>query len=201
MMTQTPLIPDLSRPLRFARIASYPAVSLLVLVLNSAAVLAVDESQTPVSQSLASSSSSSTSSSSGATVELHKPDEAEVSDDAKICGLLQKQADDWNKGDLEKFVEGYRKSDDTLFVGATGIKRGSTAILQRYKSAYPDKKAMGHLTFSNLEVHVTCSTSAYAVGEFRLDLANNEQKSGFFTLNLLKNDSRWEIVADHTTAK
>lgn len=120
---------------------------------------------------------------------------------AQIRGLLQKQADGWNKGNLDQFVEGYKKSEDTLFVGATGIKRGSKAILERYKSAYPDREAMGHLTFSDLEVHLTCANSAYAVGEFRLEMANKEHGSGFFTLNLIKSDGRWEIVADHTTAQ
>lgn len=122
-------------------------------------------------------------------------------DDAQIRSLLQKQADDWNKGDLEEFVTGYKKSEDTLFVGATGIKRGSKAILERYKSAYPDRAAMGYLAFSNLEVHVTSANSAYAIGEFKLEMSGNERRSGFFTLNLLKTNGRWEIVADHTTVQ
>jgi uncharacterized protein (TIGR02246 family) len=203
MMTQKHLIPGLSKPLQVGSIVFHAAVPLLALALNASAVRAVEEIPQAANQSLASSSSSASPSppSSGVTTEPHKSDEANGSDEAKIRGLLQKQADDWNKGDLEQFVEGYRKSDDTLFVGATGIKRGSKAILERYKLAYPDKEAMGHLTFSNLEVHVTCATSAYAVGEFKLDLAKKEPKSGFFSLNLLKSDGRWEIVADHTTAK
>ncbi len=126
---------------------------------------------------------------------------AASTDDAQIRSLLQKQADDWNKGDLEEFVKGYKKSEDTLFVGATGIKRGSKAILERYKSAYPDRAAMGHLAFSNLEVHVTSANSAYAIGEFKLEMPGNERRSGFFTLNLLKTNGRWEIVADHTTVQ
>jgi hypothetical protein len=196
-MTQKYFLPVLSKPFQWAPPPSVApacaAVLLLALFLNTPAVLAGEEIRRVANPSLASSS--------GAKSEGQKTPEAQSPDDAKIRGLLQKQADDWNKGDLEQFVEGYRKSDETLFVGATGIKRGSKAILERYKSAYPDKDAMGHLTFSNLEVHVTCANSAYAVGEFRLELINKEHKSGFFTLNLIKTDGKWEIVADHTTAE
>ena len=131
---------------------------------------------------------------------VNKPD-GFVEADRQIRALLQVQADDWNKGDIEHFVEGYRKSESTLFVGATGVKRGWSQILERYKTQYPDRKAMGHLTFSNLEVHLTSAKSAYAVGEFDLELADKQHRAGYFTLNLVKSGERWEIVADHTTAR
>jgi ketosteroid isomerase-like protein len=201
-MKQNSFIFSVSQPLRPTAFLLVELVVVLAVAVSNTPTFAAGESErastppaTPPSTSSKPSKPSETSSPSASKQDSSNPD------DALIRGLLQKQADDWNKGNLDQFVEGYKKSEDTLFVGATGIKRGSKAILERYKSAYPDREAMGHLTFSDLEVHLTCANSAYAVGEFRLEMANKEHGSGFFTLNLIKSDGRWEIVADHTTAQ
>ena len=152
------------------------------------------------------------------------PNSNNSKDEAQIRSVLDAQATDWNRGAIESFVQGYWKSDDTVFVGASGVKRGWQSILDRYRREYPDRKAMGHLAFSNLEVHVTCADSAYAVGEFELERqakgesevkaesksaakaevvpdSKTEKLSGFFTLYLRKFSDKWLIVADHTTRK
>jgi ketosteroid isomerase-like protein len=124
---------------------------------------------------------------------------AESSDEPQIRTLLQTQTDAWNRGDIDAFMAGYWKSEETAFVGASGVTRGWQAVLDRYKKNYPDRKAMGRLTFSGLEVHVVCSDAAFAIGEFHLE-RENDQPSGIFTLNFRKFPEGWRIVADHTTA-
>ncbi|HEY9760600.1 MAG TPA: nuclear transport factor 2 family protein [Oculatellaceae cyanobacterium] len=132
------------------------------------------------------------------------PDKSD--DVAKIKQVLDDQAKDWNDGSVDRFVQGYWQSNETVFVGANGVSRGFNKVLERYKRDYPDKKAMGHLSFSNLEVHPTCTDSAYALGEFTLERESatdgkKEIKSGYFTLYFRKFSDKWLIVADHTTAK
>src|SRR5215470_4195736 len=73
------------------------------------------------------------------------------------------------------------------------------AVLDRYRRGYPDRKAMGHLTFANLEVHVACADAAFAIGEYHL-ARENDKLAGVFTLNFRRFDEGWKIVADHTTA-
>jgi ketosteroid isomerase-like protein len=135
---------------------------------------------------------------------------AEVDATTQIRKVLDDQARDWNDGNIDRFVQGYWKSDDTVFVGAGGVKKGFNSILERYKHDYPDKKAMGHLSFSDLEVHLSCADSAYVVGQFQLYRprarevnkdGKKENKAGYFTLYLRKIDGHWLIVADNTTAK
>src|ERR1700678_816957 len=99
---------------------------------------------------------------------------AESSDESQIRQLLQMQTDAWNRGDIDSFMTGYWKSDETAFVGANGITRGWQAVLDRYKRNYPDREAMGHLTFSELEVHLTCSDAAFAIGQFQLQRASDK---------------------------
>jgi len=121
------------------------------------------------------------------------------SDDSKIRALLDDQTAAWNRGDVEAFMAGYWKSEETEFVGANGVSRGWQALLERYRKNYPDRKAMGQLSFPNLEIHVVCPNAAYAIGQFKLE-RENDRPTGFFTLNFSKFAEGWRIVADHTTA-
>lgn len=122
----------------------------------------------------------------------------QISDEAQIRAVLDMQSAAWNRGDVDTFMTGYWKSEETEFVGASGITRGWQAVLDRYRRNYPDAKAMGRLTFSNLEVHVVCRDSAFVIGEFKLE-REKDQPSGVFTLNFRKFTEGWRIVADHTT--
>jgi ketosteroid isomerase-like protein len=123
---------------------------------------------------------------------------AESSDESQIRQLLQMQTDAWNRGDIDSFMTGYWKSDETAFVGANGITRGWQAVLDRYKRNYPDREAMGHLTFSALEVQVTCPDAAFAIGQFQLQ-RESDKPSGIFTLDFRKFPEGWRIIVDHTT--
>src|ERR1700679_961760 len=78
-----------------------------------------------------------------------KPTPAE---DAAVRAVLTKQAVDWNRGDLDAFATGYKNSPDILFIGAT-VRRGYDGMIASYRKNYPNKAAMGVLTFSNVEVH------------------------------------------------
>jgi ketosteroid isomerase-like protein len=116
----------------------------------------------------------------------------------QIRSVLEMQSAAWNRGDLEAFMQGYWKSEETEFIGASGITRGWQAVLDRYRRNYPDGKAMGRLSFSNLEVHIVCPDAAFAIGNFQLE-REKDRPAGIFTLNFRKFKEGWRIVADHTT--
>ena len=65
--------------------------------------------------------------------------------EAQIRAVLDMQSAAWNRGDIDTFMTGYWKSEETEFVGASGITRGWRAVLERYRRNYPDPKAMGRL--------------------------------------------------------
>lgn len=125
---------------------------------------------------------------------------SEKNDDAaEIRAVMEMQVAAWNRGDVDTFMTSYWKSDETLFVGADGLVRGYDAVMARYRKSYPDMKAMGHLTFSDLEVHVTCADAAFVVGQFHL-VREKDNPSGIFSLDFRKFSDGWKIVLDHTTA-
>jgi ketosteroid isomerase-like protein len=135
----------------------------------------------------------------GAVCRMAIASPADASDDAQIRAVIEMQATAWNRGDIDAFMTGYWKSGETAFVGANGITRGWQAVLDRYRTRYPDRKAMGHLSFSNLEVHILCPDAAFAIGQFQL-ARENDRPAGIFTLDFKKFADGWKIVVDHSTA-
>ncbi len=119
-------------------------------------------------------------------------------DKADIRAVMEMQVSAWNAGDVDTFMQSYWKSDETVFIGAKGLVRGWQAVLDRYHRDYPDRKAMGHLTFSDLEIHMVCSDAAFVIGQFHLQ-REYDHPEGIFTLDFRKFPEGWRIVADHTT--
>ena len=66
--------------------------------------------------------------------------------------VLNEQADAWNRGDIEGFMDYYWRSEDLEFISGDTILRGWQATLERYKRKYPTKEAMGWLDFDDLRV-------------------------------------------------
>ena len=124
---------------------------------------------------------------------------ADPSDESQIRAVLDMQTAAWNRGDIDTFMTAYWNSEQTEFIGANGIAHGWQAVLDRYHHSYPDRKAMGMLSFSDLEVHLTCADAAYVVGKFHL-VRESDQPSGVFSLDFRKFPEGWRIVLDHTTA-
>jgi ketosteroid isomerase-like protein len=120
-------------------------------------------------------------------------------DTRAIASVLRRQTADWNRGDIAAFMAGYWKSPDTEFENASGIFQGWDDVLKHYQATYPNRAAMGHLTFSGLEVHVLSADSAYVIGKYRLD-REKDHPEGVFTLIFKKFPEGWRIVNDHTTA-
>jgi ketosteroid isomerase-like protein len=113
--------------------------------------------------------------------------------------VLDAQVDAWNRGDVDAFMQGYWKSGKTEFVGSHGIVRGWQFVLDRYRKSYPDHRAMGTLTFSDLEVNVLSSSAALVVGKYHL-VRESDHPGGVFTLVFRRFPEGWRIINDHTSA-
>jgi ketosteroid isomerase-like protein len=123
---------------------------------------------------------------------------ANAKDEAAVRKVLDDQVVAWNRGDIDAFMTGYWNSDKVQFVSGNGITHGYADVLARYKKGFPNQAAMGHLSFTGLEVYVDCADSAYVIGQFHLALAP-DNPSGYFTLNFKKFADGWKIVVDHTS--
>ncbi len=126
------------------------------------------------------------------------PAQAQQNDKKAILQVLETQRLAWNQGNLETFMDGYWRSDSLLFVGANGPKYGWQNTLDNYKKGYPDKAAMGILTFDIKEVRILDKNNAFVLGAWHLKRRNDEPK-GYFTLLFRRFGNQWKVVADHSS--
>jgi ketosteroid isomerase-like protein len=118
---------------------------------------------------------------------------------AQIQSLLHSQQDEWNRGDIDGFMNGYARSASTVFISEDTVRRGWQTVRNRYRKKYSDRAKMGTLTFSDLEITLLSSNSAVASGRWKLK-RTNDQPHGRFTLILKRLPEGWRIVHDHTSA-
>lgn len=124
----------------------------------------------------------------------------ESKDIATVKSILLRQQNDWNKGDIDAFMNGYWESDNLKFVGATGITYGYEATLKNYHKRYPDRAAMGQLTFGIKSVEKLSRKVIMLVGTWDLDRKSGPI-GGHFTLMWKKIKGEWVVISDHTSAR
>ena len=122
----------------------------------------------------------------------------EAKDSLAIIDILNKQEKDWNRGDIDEFMNGYLKSDKLVFSGSSGPIYGWKATLDRYKKTYSDKEKMGKLKFEILNVIALSPKVIQLQGKFNLTRSIGDA-FGYFTLNWIKVKNRWYIISDHTS--
>jgi ketosteroid isomerase-like protein len=122
---------------------------------------------------------------------------------AAIRRVLEESVAAWNRGDIPAFLESYRNSPATIYIGAEGVVRGWQRIRERYVRKYqtPDRGKMGVLTFSQLEIHPLGRRYALAIGHWHLARAARDggDVGGYFTLTFENTRAGWRIIVDHTS--
>lgn len=120
--------------------------------------------------------------------------------ESAIQQVLADQVSAWNRGDIAAFMQGYKDSPETTFIGKT-IRQGWQQVMDRYKASYSTKDAMGTLEFSDLKVRMLGSDYAVATGKYHLTrtATGGGDASGIFSLVWQKSADGWKIILDHTS--
>lgn len=118
---------------------------------------------------------------------------------AAVRAVIEAQAAAWNRGDIEGYMDGYARSDDTTFVSGDTLTRGWQTVLERYKKGYDSREKMGQLTFSDLEIKPLNKEMAVVTGRWLLTRAK-DTPHGRFTLIFRKSKAGWRIIHDHTSS-
>ena len=112
---------------------------------------------------------------------------------AEISSMLGRQAECWNRGELERYLSFY--AQDGVYVSADGtLLCGRDAIGQSLVLIYGfSDTPPGSLSYSDLFVRVISPDLAIAFGRYHL----GGGKRGFFSLVLRYDRGIWEILLDH----
>jgi ketosteroid isomerase-like protein len=126
---------------------------------------------------------------------------AQQSPQEQITQTLQAQTQAWNRGDLNSFMQGYWQSDSLLFIGKSGLTYGWQQTLDNYQKNYPDARAMGQLSFLEINVKPLPGGEAYfVVGRWHLKRDKSAgDLGGYFSLLWEEKDGQWVVVADHSS--
>jgi peptidoglycan/xylan/chitin deacetylase (PgdA/CDA1 family) len=136
----------------------------------------------------------------------HQREATQTQDD--IARLIAEQVEAWNRGDIEAFTSVY--ADDAVFLSPSGMVRGRQAVLDRYRTRYPDKAAMGTLRLDLDDIRplwgmeITPGSDAVpgrihgaaAAGRWTLSYPDREASSGRSALVFSRAGNRWTIVQD-----
>lgn len=138
-------------------------------------------------------------SSSCKTVDITDKNFSFDSDAKMIEEVMRLQEKAWSDGDLDEFMKGYWNSDKLSFGGSRGFTFGYDKVLANYKRGYPTKEIMGLLTFEIIDIVPVAVNAAYVLGKYNLEVKDDANPSGYFTLVFRKINGEWKIVTDHTS--
>ncbi|RIJ23589.1 nuclear transport factor 2 family protein [Henriciella barbarensis] len=113
--------------------------------------------------------------------------------------VIRNQAEAWNRGDIDAFMEGYLRSPELRFASGGTVTHGFEPTLSRYKDRYDTRTAMGTLSFTELETVLLSEDAAVVHGRWQL-ARDLDAPSGLFTLVFRKISGDWQIISDTTTS-
>jgi uncharacterized protein (TIGR02246 family) len=116
-----------------------------------------------------------------------------------VRAVLDAQVTAWNQGDVEGFMDGYARSNETVFVSGDTVTRGWQTVLDRYKKTYDSRDKMGTLAFTDLEIKPLNDETAIALGRWQLARAG-DTPHGRFSLIFRRTPDGWRITHDHTSS-
>ena len=119
-------------------------------------------------------------------------------DDTEIRGLLTRQTQAWNAGNIDGFMQTYWQNDSLMFVGKEGVTWGWINTLNHYKKSYPGKAAMGELSFDIIKLKRLSDQYCFVVGKWMLKRTAGDL-SGHYNLLIQKINGEWKIIADHSS--
>ncbi|MBS1639442.1 MAG: nuclear transport factor 2 family protein [Bacteroidetes bacterium] len=123
---------------------------------------------------------------------------AQNTDEQQIASVLNNQKNEWNKGNIEKFMIGYWENDSLVFMSKSGPIYGYKNALNNYKKNYSDTVAMGKLRFEIVSIKKLSNNYAFVIGKYFLTRSIGNA-NGAFTLLFKKINGAWNIVVDHSS--
>lgn len=117
-----------------------------------------------------------------------------------IRAVMMRQQDAWNVGDIDAFMSDYVKSDTLRFTSGATVRYGWDSAMERYLTTYPDRDAMGSLTFSDLAIDVLSPEWALVFGAWQLKRGGDYADiGGRYTLLMHREPEGWKVLYDHTS--
>lgn len=120
---------------------------------------------------------------------------------ATITAQLRRSAADWNRGDLAGFMSDYAHDSLTSYVSGGHVLYGWQRLFDRYRATYfAPGKLRDSLSFEEIRVRPLAPDLALCTARFALRRGDSVTASGPFSLVMHRQEGRWQILHDHTSA-
>jgi uncharacterized protein (TIGR02246 family) len=120
----------------------------------------------------------------------------------EIGAMLVRAAANWNRGDLDAFVDDYLPGDSTTFIGK-GVLRGPAAIRRAYAPRFEPGATRDSLSFVLLDVDPLAPDAANVIATYvlarRVGGRDSVTAQGPTSLVVRRVNGRWRIVHDHSS--
>jgi len=116
---------------------------------------------------------------------------------AELLQILDLQKAAWNEQNIEGFMAYYWNSEQFTYQSGANRLHGWKTLLERYQKSYSGEN-WGKLDFTDLEVNILGSDSAYVLGRWKLDFKGTS-KEGVFTIIFKRRAEGWRIIHDHSS--
>ena len=114
-----------------------------------------------------------------------------------LVGLMNTSADDWNRGDLDKFMSVY-DSEATFMTGTGPV--GIVATRENYQKVFfKGDKPIQNLRFEEMVVRPLGNDHALLTGKFVLYGNGMADRMGRYTLVFVKRSTGWKMLHDHSS--
>lgn len=121
---------------------------------------------------------------------------------ADMEAMLARAAVNWNRGDLDAFVDDYLPGDSTTFVGRR-LLRGRSAIRASYAPLFAPNAVRDSLSFEILDLDPLAPGVVNLVGRYtlkrRVGGRDSVTATGPTSLVMRRVDGRWRIAHDHSS--
>lgn len=115
---------------------------------------------------------------------------------AQITAAMDSSAAEWNKGDLESFMNLYDPSATMMMpTGPVGLDAIRALYVKKY---FNGKMPKQNLRYSDMKVRLLGYDYALLTGAFTLSGNNLPDRSGRYSLVLIHTKYGWKILHDHS---
>jgi uncharacterized protein (TIGR02246 family) len=119
---------------------------------------------------------------------------------SQITSQLDRAADDWNRGDLERFLSDYAAESTTTFIDGRRSRHGFEFVRQNYAPRFAPGARRDSLRFEEVEARHLSPDLALVTARFVLTRGGTVTASGPFTLVMERRPAGWRILHDHSSS-
>lgn len=121
----------------------------------------------------------------------------------EIGAMLVRAASNWNRGDVDAFVDDYLPGDSTTFIGRHGVLRGPAAIRSAYAPRFAPGATRDSLSFVLVDVDPLAPDVVNVIARYvlvrHLGARDSVTAQGPTSLVMRRVTGRWRIVHDHSS--